>query len=65
MCTHIFDINTKNILIKNEINNLVKMSKCCRLNQIFEIDCDNCFQIANIDLTVKFFKTVEKEIKKY
>ena len=56
MCSHIFDVSTKKILIKNEINHFIKISRRYRFNQIFEIDCDNCFQIVEMNLAVKSSK---------
>ena len=56
MCSHILNTNTKQILIKNEFVNIVKVSRRIRLNQISKMNCDNCFQISETDMTVKSFK---------
>ena len=61
MCSHILDVSIKKILIKNEINHLIKMSRRYRLGQIFEIDCDNCFQIAEMNLAVRPPKRYKSE----
>ena len=56
MCSHIFDISIKRILIKNDIEHAIKILKHYRFNQISEIDCDNCFQISETDLAIRFSK---------
>ena len=61
MCSHILDVNIKKILIKNEINHLIKVPRRYRLGQIFEIDCDNCFQIAEMNLAVRSSKRYKSE----
>ena len=53
MCSHILDTSTKRILVKNEIEHAIKVSRRYRLDQISEIDCDNCFQISETDLAIR------------
>ena len=53
MCSHILDITIKRILVKSEIERAIKVLRRYRLDQISEIDCDNCFQISEADLRIK------------
>lgn len=64
MCSHVLDVNTSKILVKNETDNTIKVPRRYRLGQISEVDCDNCFQIADIDLAVRPPKKVREDIKK-
>ena len=43
-------------MIKNEFVNIVKVSRRTRLNQISKMNCDNCFQISEINMIIKFSK---------
>ena len=43
MYLHLLKIDNKKILIKNETKHILKLSKRRRLNQILELNCDNCF----------------------
>ena len=56
MCSHILDISIKRILVKNEIEHAIKVFRRYRLDQISEIDCDNCFQIFETDLAIRSSK---------
>ena len=56
MCSHILDISIRRILVKNETEHAIKVSRRYRLDQIAEIDCDNCFQISETDLAIRFSK---------
>lgn len=63
MFLHILNIDIKKIRIKNKTEQIIKISRKYCLNQIFEIDCDNYFQIIEIDLTIRF-STKRNKIKK-
>ena len=56
MYSHILDVSIKKILAKNETTQVIKIPRRCRLKQIVEIHCDNCFQVATVDLTVQISK---------
>ena len=54
MYSHILDVNIKKILAKNETTQIIKISRRCRLRQIAETNCDNCFQISKTNLTTEW-----------
>ena len=56
MYSHILDVSIKKILAKNETTQIIKISKRCRLRQIAEMNCDNCFQISEANLAIRFSK---------
>ena len=60
MCSQILNANTKKILIRNESEIIIKISRRKRFEQISKVDCDNCFQMTEIDMTIKSSKQKNK-----
>ena len=56
MYAHILDVNTRKILIMNETKHIIKVSRRHRLNHVSKINCDNCFQISETNLAIRFSK---------
>ena len=65
MYAHLVDVSTIAILIRNDKNISVKISRNYRLNRVFELDFSNVFHIDNSDdvrhLAIKKSKTSHKD----
>lgn len=64
MSSHIFDVDIKKILRKNETKSVIKLSRRYRLDQISKLDCDNCFQKTKVNLTIEISRIINQTLTK-